>query len=295
MKQNKYFFRLFLVLVITNCIHTKLFAFEDDVKYKEIITTSRFIDGRIGQNADIQIFLKLENYSSENSEIYSVSGYYLYTKINTPIPIVGIYDGTLTLYVFNNSERGDSLVYFNYELSHFETITYCKGISGFTEKITLDGNSGTWTDGKKSLPVTLNDSDLRVIHQHEYLIITTEDQLNMLDLQEISNPDKNFELINACSNDQQIQILLRFSYPSNPFVNGRCGAGFESGYIALQFDINTYWVTHQRVLFESCYEDVFIESANETEENVYTTVIFNGAGEQKTITLNATDCRIDIK
>lgn len=295
MQQKNYFFGLLIVLIINIGNQLKLAASNTDVQYKEIITTSRFFDGKIGESSAIQLYLQFENYSLENSEIYSVSGYYTYEKYNLPIAVVGLYDGTLTLYVFNEKGRGDSLVNFIYNLNHFETIDYCQTLTGFKEKLVFDGNSGTWTDGKKVLPFNIYETDLAVYQKHEYLIINGDDQQWQLDLRDINGTDKNFELVSYCNENQQVNILLKFNYPSNNYVNGRCGAGIEAGYLFLQFDEPSLWVTNNRYLLESCYEDIYTDSLTEFASNVYTAVISTGTGEQRTITINKNNCQISIR
>jgi len=295
MLQKNYFFGLLIVLIIAFCNQSKLVASNTNVQYKEIITSSRFFDGKIGESSTIQLYLQFENYSQENSDIYSVSGYYTYEKYHLPIAVVGLYDGTLTLYVFNEKGRGDSLVNFVYDLNHFETITHCQTLTGYKEKFVFDGNSGTWTDGKKVLPFNLYETDLSVYQKHEYLIISGSDQQWQLDLRDINATDKNFELVSSCNDNQQVNILLKFSYPSNNYVNGRCGAGIESGYLFLQFDEPSLWVTNNRYLLESCYEDIYTDSFTESPSNVYTALISTGTGEQRTFIINKNNCQIAIK
>lgn len=97
----------------------------------------------------------------------------------------------------------------------------------------------------------------------EYLKVNYDGQVQQFDLQKLGSYDQGFELVASSFNENNIQFLLKFDYPSNPSGSGQCGeGGMELGYILLKYDKQFTLLDKQRVLLESCNEGLYYEKVS---------------------------------
>ena len=240
---------------------------------KKITTQEKVFTGQINNKYDITIYLKYYSSSGEHQYIYSVKGYYYYNRIKTPIPIVGIYDGDLTLYVMDDAKKRDEILNFYAEgFSFWDQITKLKNMDGYREKFAIQEGESQWLSGDKVYSVTLNEGDLSVYNESEYLEVQNADEDYHIALRDIGLYEENFTLVKYKTVNNETRVLLKFDFISNPNYNGRCGAGSEVGFIILTFDRRGELKDINRVLIESCMMGIYSEyipSANPRKVMIY--------------------------
>lgn len=288
-----YFFGLMLLFVTFP-------AFGDagkDIKVEKIATNDKFFKGTIDEKYAISIYLHAEVMSSEHGGIYSVSGYYYYDKIKKQIPLVGIYNGDLTLYAFNNPKQADSIVHFvSKKTGFYDAIDDLCDRKGYTEKFTYAGFSvepGEWFSGNKKLKFQLSDNDLAIKASTEYLIISDDEGVNYINLSALGNYDANFTLegTNQEKNDET-RILISFEYPTNLFVNGRCGAGLEAGFLSLTLNEFYYITDMTRQCYESCANDFYAITATPNGAGITSYTIGTSSDEIIRLEVNYRACSL---
>lgn len=240
---------------------------------KKITTQEKVFTGQINNKYDITIYLKHHSNSGEHRYIYSVKGYYYYNRIKTPIPIVGIYDGDLTLYVMDDAKKRDEILEFNGEgFSFWDQMTKLKNMDGYREKFVISEGDMQWLSGDKVFSVTLYEGDFSVFNEREYLQVQKAGEEYHVALRDIGLYDENFTLVKYKVVNNETRVLLKFDYSSNANYNGMCGAGSEVGFIILTFDSQGELRDVNRVLIESCMNGIYSEyipSANPQKVMIY--------------------------
>ena len=240
---------------------------DTSVSVKNIVTNEKFINGKIDDKYDITIYLKFSNYSDGSFAIYSVSGYYYYNKIKTNIPLVGIYDGGLTLYQFSSKEKEDAILNFGLSgtegLGFWEQIDKYKNASEFKEKFTIEYQTtfGTWIKNGKTHKLTFNTDDIKIIKEDEYLFINANKKLKTINFRDLPINVHGLQIINFSNDSLENKYLLKYEYSSRSYALGMCGAGSEIGYIILTFDKQYNLIKHENLDIESCNDNIYFEEA----------------------------------
>ena len=217
-----------------------------------------FIDGK----HSITMYIKFNDWSNYHLMMYSVKGWYYYDKIKTPIPLAGIYlYDQLILYNFEDTSQTNELLYFRKALeSPWDEADYYKDIKGYKEKFILSSGDYSWTDGKKVLPVSLQNAKLDIQQTFYYLEL---DSNNSFDLSNIGEESWNYSIHSFNKN----RIILEYEYPSNFNIMGRCGAAPERGFLVLEFDNEKSLMEFNQYTYESCMSDIVPEKITELPNN----------------------------
>ncbi|WP_340075505.1 hypothetical protein [Leptobacterium sp. I13] len=226
-----------------------LYSQSEFPKVAKVIISDRILKGTIDEKYPITIYLKQKNYSNYHTGTYSVEGWYYYDKVKTKIPLVGIYDGELVLYSFDDATLTNAILNFEAsKISHWEEVDYYKGLKNYKEKFLISTSGATWFGENKKLPVSINAKDIQIFKRMEYLMFDKE---NTFDLHELGNRFWNFSMVAASDK----KIILEYEYTSRQYVMGRCGAGVERGFVFLEFNAEDLLITYNTYPIESCLFD----------------------------------------
>ncbi len=261
-------------------------------------STSNILHGVIGDNESITFSLNFESFAAENSEIYSVSGNYHYNKNDKLIPVVGIFDNDLTLYVLEDSAGADSLLHFKNNLGYFEKIAGLKNLVGYQEKFIFSNKTETgcyWTDGNKLLPITMSTTNFDVLEQTEILSIQDSGKNYRIDLTKLHPKDHGFKIVNFYSDSSDFRVLLSFSYAANKFENSYCNDFEEFGYYTIDFYFDRFEMSPNRYLLKSCIENTQLESQSTGDDGklIYKLNLSNDL--QRVISINTYLCNVHIR
>lgn len=236
-----------------------------EVYLDQTITDQKILSGQINNKYDITVYLKHYAPSPEHENIYSVQGWYYYNSVKKKISLVGIYQqGSLTLYHFDSKPKADSVLnWLSKKELFWEIVDDLQSFEGYQEKFIYSNNGepNVWKDQKKSLSLNFYDFDNQIRSESHFLKIKTnvEDEVYAIKLEDLGIYESSFDLVASSNNSNGFKVILEFSTMSNPFANGRCGAGSEEGFYKLSFDSNYSLIDIQRVLIESCNEFIYNE------------------------------------
>jgi hypothetical protein len=257
-----------LALVIA--LLTTLASNAQTVVIDDVETYDRLFKGQIDDKYDITMYLRFVNTSEEHLGIYSVEGWYYYESVKKKIPLVGIFDGGLTAYVFKDQKKKDSVLQFiTPELNFWEAINYVKDMKGFDEKFTLETNGtltgGTWETSKKSLIAQLDASDFFIKKNTEYLRVKDANVMHNYELNSLGMYYSGYKVLSNRKTDQGIRVLLEYNSPSTYFVNGLCGAGVERGFVSVVFD--KQWMLQEfiEIPVESCLGNCWSDEQKQSD------------------------------
>ncbi len=230
------------------------------VKYKAICNSKTTIHGQRSDGKRFYIQLQFEQISDAHLSVYSVKGYYCFEKNAIHVPLVGIYDFNvgLTLYRFKTKKQQDQLLHF--ELSgtsnFWEELDQYDNLKGYTEKIIVRSkNDGVWLDAKHSYKTTLTTNKLDFYYTNEWLTYKNQ-RLNVSTLK-LNVCD--FTLLNYKIKNNDLKVLLAYSFASRSYALGMCGAGVESGFLMLHLDSNLHFKKKEIVALESCLYNISFE------------------------------------
>jgi hypothetical protein len=249
-----------LALVFCNANSATAQIFEVD----QISTYSEIFSGKIGASSDITLCLNHYQTSDYSGNIYSVKGWYYYDKFKVKIPIIGIYDGDLTLFVMKDPTLTNIILT---GLSDWETIENLKNSILYEERIVIPYNeektAGTWNNASKSLPIVIQTRSLNVKSEQEFLRITHNFEPHDINLNSLGLNIENVELLADAKVDIGYRVLLTYESMSNDNVNGLCGAGAEAGYVQLTLSETFAIIDVKEIQTESCLQNFGIEDSTE--------------------------------
>ncbi len=282
---------IFFVFVIQNNLYT-FGQFSDSVE--EVVTDDRIFSGSINDKYNITVYLKYYNPSDGHANIYSVKGWYYYNNVQKKIPLIGIYDGDLTLFVLKTQEKIDSISNFLYNGDSFwDKMEYLENISGFDEKFIIGLNKvNEWISGNKKLTLKLYSNDFQIKSRIEYLKIRINDNVKYVNLNDIAFYDSDFSLVNSIHNENDIRFLLKFDYQSRPYALGMCGAGSEIGYLILKYDGHLNFIESQRVLLESCEYGITNEELQVSDRNIKSYIITDNDSKSSKVSIDMKNVKI---
>tara|TARA_Y100000782_G_scaffold115436_1_gene158404 strand:+ start:7052 stop:7636 length:585 start_codon:yes stop_codon:yes gene_type:complete len=158
----------------------QLFAQDEYPKVEKIVVTDKLFHGQIDKYS-ITMYLKFEQYSNYHSGVYSVKGWYYYDKVKTKIPLTGLYDyPELFIYQFNDTNKSNELLHFlEMKENHWEDMKYYKNLIDYKEKFVLSDSGNYWTDGSKTLNVSLTNDDLEIQTVSEFLLLDSNTAFNL--------------------------------------------------------------------------------------------------------------------
>ncbi len=259
-------------------------------------TLEKMFSATINQKYSSTIYLKLINYSDEHSGIYSVKGWYYYDNIKTKIPLVGIFDGDLTL--FNLKSKAEENKILNFKTDEqgnlWDRIEALKKTQGFEEKFefSLIDNKidGKWYKGTNKLDVQMLDGNINIYKEYEFLQINNGNEFESINLYDLNLNVTNFDLINYSKTASQISVLLNYEYMSRPYIMGMCGAGQEFGYVVLTYDLEYNLIETEIIETESCLNQISSEVDEKNENKI--TIYKDGNGAKTQILIDKKNAKI---
>lgn len=288
------------ILILSLTTLSNSFGQEKEVYIERIVTDERILQGRIDGKHEIEIYLKYHQMSDEHKGIYSVKGWYYYEKVKKKIPLVGICDGGLILYVFKEKAKNDTVLNFESNKEHFwDRIEYVKNMEGYDEKFSYPGEyaskSGEWKTKTKKLSLEIYNNDYNVFDETELLKIKkNNNEEKTIHLKKLNIYESNFELVSYIKNQSGVKVLLHYDCPSAVYVNGMCGAGSEVGYIILKYNTDFILQDIQKIKTESCLLFIYSEEMKQSNKNIKVfNVNYNSGETKKKITIDIQN--IDIK
>ncbi len=189
---KKYLLTLILLLTVL----ANLSAQNKNISIEKVVVNDKLLTGTIDDKYKISIYLKFYASSGDDSQIYSVKGWYYYDKVKKKIPLVGIYYGDLTLYVFKTKEQQDKVLNFKTNSNRFwEGMEELQNLQGYTEKFNFSchdkKNAGEWTNSNKKLNLRINNSSISIFNETEYLKIKTHNKIKRIKMADLGIHDTN--------------------------------------------------------------------------------------------------------
>lgn len=238
-----------------------------DVSIKKIHYTDRVFHGTIDNNYPITIYLKYAEDAPDHRFTHSVTGWYWYDNVKEKIPLVGVWDGDLTLYQFETSRERDSVARFMSKSgdypAYWKVLNEIKAKNNFIEKFVILRAQGvkksSWTNRKKTMSVQVYDQDLSINRTTELLEVVNGDKLYTADVAQFTQYDRNFKFEEFKVEEGQLRILLSFDYGSRGHVQTMCGAGSEKGFVLLEYDDDMKLQSVKRELIESCNDRMYTD------------------------------------
>jgi len=285
-----------LLLFFLVCSLNQVFAQQKDV-ITEVRTDERIFQGSINEKYAITIYLKYYQSSGEHMGVYSVKGWYYYDNIQKKIPLVGLYDNDdLTLFVFQQKEKQDSILEFNYGGANlWDGLELLKGMSGFDEKFTYNTEVKEWKTSTKKLPLRLFSDNLSIEQTTDFIKTTQNNEVKFIDMDEMMGYIDNCELVHSIHSKTENSFLVKYEFPSNPYVQGRCGAGTEEGYALLKYDGNYNFLNFQNVVLNSCYDGLSSETIASSNQNQLVFSVSSMEDKVTTITIDIAKNTITLK
>ena len=259
------------------------------INLQHITTEQKMLKGSIDDKYDISVYLKYYKLSDDNLAIYSVKGWYYYDKVKKKIPLVGVYDGALTLFSTKGKDRQDKILDFDYGGTTYEVLDTIQSIKDYDEKFVYsvdDASAGEWTDGKKKLKLKFYTNDVSVSNGGEFLNINYKKGEFGISLSDILQSQSGFDLIGYNKTQNEIRILLTYEYNSRPNVQGMCGAGQEIGYVILIYDLNFNLINIEDLETESCLNGIYSEEIKSNLKNIKKLKITDDNNKSKIVTID---------
>lgn len=274
--------KIFQILLLVFFIYNTTFS--QEISYEKIATDEKIFSGMIDDKYQISIYLKVFEMAEDMRYVHSVKGWYYYEKVKKKIPLVGVYDGGLTLYVFKSKEKEDSVLSFNsIEGNFWEKFDRVKNMSGYEEKFVFDDIEGSkpneWKTPSKSLKLQIYDTDIRIKEEVEYLKIKQKEETKYINLSELNIGFFDFELITSKKIGSNLKLLLRYECSPAGNVQGMCGAGIEIGYVTLNYDEGFNLIDLQQIQIESCYSNISYEEEPFKNPEILIFKVENGSTE----------------
>lgn len=261
-----------------------------DVSIKRIEYKDRIFKGTIDNKYPITIYLAYANDAPDHRFTHSVKGWYWYDNIKERIPLVGVWDGDLTLYQFQTSAQRDSVLRFKSKLSdnwhYWKILDEIKAKNNFLEKFIIRssqaGEKSSWTNHKSNLSVQIYETDLQVRRIKETLEIVNGADTYTADMSQFTQYDRNFKLETFRVEGYQLRVLVSFEYGSRGHVQTMCGAGSEVGFVLLTYTSDMKELQSiQREMIESCNGSLYTDKEwSEGRSHFYTIGVQDGGGYQ---------------
>lgn len=246
---KKYFFLVLYILTYWPSL--------GQAKIEKYHTVNKTINGSVNDKIDFSIYLSYFTTSPSHMNVYSVKGWFTLGDAPLKVPIVGIYDGGLTLYSFGEDTlKSDSILNFRSKLavSHWDVVRELKTKTNFLQKweLTSKGEDTVRTPNI-DLGIKVYTKGLRVVQEKELLTIAK----NMsIDLDQIGLCASGYQLEGQGETKSGHRVLLSFDYMSAAYTLGRCGAGQEKGFLLLTFDSEWNLLDMQQEYVESCDQSI---------------------------------------
>ncbi len=269
---------LFALLFTLTIFHLKA----QETKIVSITTKDRIFSGTIDDSYPITMYLKVVAHSENSGYVQSLTGWYSYDNIRTPIPLAGLIGQGLHLVSSNDQQVLDGILDFEYESTEgtisldgriFDIADNMAKVKNITERfeINYEGNLviGTWYGNNKALKVELHNKEYRVSETVNYLKLANG---NLFALDYLGLPGRTLFEIEASPNNGR-NILLDYGFYANLNYMGQCGAAENRGKIALAFNENYDLVSSSYTVFEDCYRSIYTYNENKISEFVTEYVI----------------------
>lgn len=235
-----------------------------------LTTKDRIFSGMIDDSYPITMYLKVEQRSKNNGFIQSVTGWYSYDKVGTPIPLAGLIgSGGSGMHLVTSSDQKvlDGITNFEYDADEevialdsriTEIEQNMSRVNHISERFKLDYEGdkilGSWQGNDKSLKVELFADEYRVSNTQHFIRHPNGDYF---DLAFLGLPDWATISVEANANKGK-NIILDYYFQANLNYMGRCGAAENKGKVALIFNESYELMKSSFVIFEDCYRDTYI-------------------------------------
>jgi hypothetical protein len=237
-----------------------------DVSIKNTYFTDRVFYGTIDNKYPSIIYIKYVNDASDHRFTHLIKGWYWYDNIKQKIPLVGIWNGDLTLYQFENAAARDSLVNFipkdESNFCYSEILDELKSKTNFTEKFVILRQKGlensNWINTKTELSIQLDEQDLQINRHKEILDIEDADVVYANKISQFDPYDGNFTSGEFKVKNDEILVLLSFDYGSRVHKQTMWDGGSEMGFVLFTYKRDMHFLSIKRKLIKSWNYSTYI-------------------------------------
>ncbi len=266
-----------ILLFVSSIIFAFAPAKSQQSEVVSITTKDRVFEGTIDGAYPITLYLKVVKRSENNGFIQSVSGWYSYAKVGTPIPLAGLIGSGLHLVSSNDPQVLEQITHFKYESDEgdiqldrqiHEVAEKMALVKKVTERFVLDYEDdqvrGTWQGNNKTLNLELFANEYQVSKTRHFLSLANGD---FFDLSFLGLPNWAFINIEASGSNGK-HIILDYSFQANLNYMGRCGAAENKGKVGLVFNDNYELMKSSFIIFEDCYRGIYTLKEDKISEAV---------------------------
>jgi hypothetical protein len=246
---------LFSLLLIVAICETQGQLINQELGVLNVMQEQVLWEGEIA-GRPIDIFIAVHDYAVFNRQEKTYLGWYRIKPDGLVKPLVGrMLNEGLTLYHFAIADSGDRFLHIpNDPDLYYKDYAAFDSVDHYLEKMVLRAQNSIFIkQGEEAQPLYLKDFFKDIEQEEEYLQLANG---NYLSLSEFAPLGHGYQFIAA----KQDQVLLSYSYLSNSFGMGRCGAGFESGLAWLNFSDEGQYQSTNYLLIESCWKGIYTDS-----------------------------------
>lgn len=264
---------------------------QKNISLQNIRTFDKVLKGNINGKYDITIYLKSEKFSEDHMYAFSVKGWYYYNNVKKPIPLVGVYDPTEGLTLFNLSDKILEKKILDLDFSGdvvWKKLEAIESIKTFNEKFTISDSKekNIWISNSKSLSLDINNLDDCFLIEDLILLKIDKTAIN---LSKYSLYHKNLEIVSKKTNQNETRILLSYEEMGNPNIQGMCGAAEDFGYIVLVYNNKNELNYLEEIEIENCRAFISSEEIKTNNKKILKYKVTESSGDkevQKTITID---------
>jgi hypothetical protein len=271
----------YLILLNFLLVGIQVTAQIKDASIVSIQKDESYFSGSINEKYNIELYLKMTEFSEDHADVYFVKGWYFYKDKGIKIPLEGLVTWErMTLYQFKD------VGYLNIEkanqngLNIFSFIDSFESIKNYKERFQFEfGNSsglkGNWKAGTKTMMVQIYSPEIDIVNRKNYLQFTKSNTVHQINLEQYAGYHADYKLIsNFIEKDSSCRFLIHVSFMSRSNLQGMCGAGQEIEYLVLDYDKDLNLKSKKEFLIESCLESIYSEE-KQTENSIFYQITYS--------------------
>lgn len=225
----------------------------------------------------IRIYIRYYESSGYIPYLYSVKGWYINESTKKKTELAGIYYyGKLVLYCFNDKSQLENVINMDElnNLDYDEFYNLKKNLKGFSHRFFIDYNKNDLTCVYNSTKSTR----IYDIFYSNYYLTDASEHLNIgfnektqytYNLKSLINGHSGYDIVAANRTTDTIKVLLQYNNPANENPQGICGAGYEAGFVLLEFGNDGSVINTKLLEISNCNREMTFTKLPSEVSNVH--------------------------